>query len=77
MTEKHTLAASEVPPEWCAVVREIVQREGRAMRGPADRAVIESRCLRTNVWRPLLLFSSATHFTTIADRDAVLKQITG
>ena len=77
MSEKHTLVAADVPPEWIAVVREIIQREGRALRGPADRAIIESKCLRTNAWRPVLLFSSAAAFSTTADRDAVLKQITG
>lgn len=72
---KPPLTASDVPPAWIALVREIIVREGRAVRGPADRPVIEVKGLHDNSWRSLMLYSSATVFATTADRDAVLKQL--
>lgn len=74
---KPPLTASDVPPEWIALVRDIIVREGRAVRGPADRPVIEVKGLRDNSWRSLKLYSSAHAFATTADRDAVLKQLVG
>lgn len=72
---KPTITADAVPDEWCDLVREIVQREGRALRGPVDRPTIEVKSLSTNKWAPLMLWSSAMAFETIADRDAVLARI--
>lgn len=74
---KPPITAAEVPPEWTAIVRKIIADEKREVRGPAGRAVIEVRSLRDNSWHPLMLFSSASHFVTVEDRDAVLKQILG
>lgn len=72
---KNAIAAEEVPDDWILVVRELIQREGRALRGPADRATIEVKSLRNNSWGPVMLFSSAMAFETIADRDVVLAKI--
>lgn len=75
MTKKATITADVVPDDWVAVVRELVQREGRALRGPVDRPAIEVKSLTTNKWGPVMLFSSVMEFETIADRDAVLTKI--
>lgn len=72
---KNAITAEEVPEEWVMIVRELIQREGRALRGPVDRPTIEVKSLTTNQWAPLMLFSSAMSFETIADRDAVLAKI--
>ncbi len=72
---KNAITAEAVPDEWIAVVRELIQREGRALRGPVDRPTIEVKSLHTNRWSPVMLFSSAMAFETIADRDAVLAKI--
>lgn len=72
---KNTITAEEVPDDWVMVVRELIQREGRALRGPVDRPTIEVKSLTTNQWSPLMLWSSAMAFETIADRDKVLAKI--
>lgn len=72
---KGTITADVVPDEWIVVVRELIQREGRALRGPVDRPTIEVKSLRNNSWGPVMLFSSAMAFETIADRDVILAKI--
>ena len=77
MSEKHTLTEADVPDEWIQIVRKIITDEGRAVRGPALRPVIQVKSLTDNSWGDLLLYSSAAAFSTVADRDTVLKKITG
>lgn len=77
MTPKPKVSSADIPREWIDIVREIVHREGRALRGPLERATIEVKSLRDNSWSPLMLFSSVMEFSTIEDRDMVLQQITG
>lgn len=61
-------------PEWTEYMREIVQREGRAVRkGPAN--TIEAKSLKTNDWLSLPLPNSKPHFNTTAERDAALVRI--
>jgi hypothetical protein len=77
MTPKPKVSSADIPREWVDLVREIVQRDGRALRGPAERATIEVKSLRTNQWEPLMLWSSVMEFETTEDRDQILHLITG
>jgi len=70
------LALAALPATWPATVREIVQREGAAMRAGAG-ASIEVQSINTGEFMPLLLPGGAMEFATAAERDAVLAQIVG
>jgi hypothetical protein len=70
------LALADLPPAWPATVREIVQREGVAMRAGAGGS-IEVQSINTGEFMPLLLPGGAMEFATAAERDAVLAQIVG
>lgn len=67
--------AAELPEDWPLIVRKIVRDEGRAVRGPFDRAVIEVKSLTDNRWRPLMLPGGGTRFTNCAERDLILTKI--
>lgn len=77
MTNKPPVAASDIPPEWIAMVQEIIQRNGQAIRAHASQPIIEVKSLRDNQWGPLMLHGSGFIFVSNADRDAVLRRITG
>jgi hypothetical protein len=65
-----------LPEGWIAERREVIQREGYALRAGAG-ASIEIKSLTTNEWLRLALPDKAPAFTTEAERDAVLAQLTG
>jgi len=67
--------AAELPEDWPGIIREIVRREGQAVRGPVDKPVIEVKSLTTNRWHPLMLPGGGTRFTDYAERDSVIRQI--
>lgn len=69
------IPASSIPEEWPALVREVVRREGRAIRGPLERAVIEIKSLRDNSWGLIMLPGNGTEFISIEDRDGILSKI--
>ncbi len=70
------IPASAIPPEWPAMIREIIQREGRQpVRGPLDRAVIQIKSMHDNTWCDLMLPGNGFEFTTVEERDLVIAQI--
>lgn len=63
-------------PEWAEFIREIVQREGRAVRAGAGNNTIEAKSLTKNEWFTLPLPPDGKpHFPTTADRDQALARI--
>lgn len=70
------IAASDLPPDWIPLRREIIVRDGVAVRAGAG-ASIEVKSLTTNEWCRLTLHGGAQAFVTFADRDAVLAQLQG
>ncbi len=71
------IPATAIPEEWPGIVREIVQREGRVIRGPKDRATIEIKSLYDNTWAAVMLPGNGREFTTVEDRDIILARIEG
>lgn len=76
MSAKPITTAEAIPEDWPAIVREIVQRDGYAIRAKADTASIEVKSLRTNRWLPLFLPGSGTVFESLILRDEILRKIT-
>jgi hypothetical protein len=88
---KPAITAAAVSAEWIAIVREIAQRDGHALRGGVliasaveggekiDRVTghtIEAQSINhPDVWPAIQLPGDGHTFTTSADRDAVLRQI--
>jgi hypothetical protein len=68
---------AELAPEWFAERREIVQRDGYALRGApcAGGHTIEVKSLTTNEWQPLGWHAGALCFATAAERDAALGKL--
>lgn len=63
-------------PEWADYMRELVQREGRAVRAGAGNTTIEAKSLTTDHWYSLPLPPDGKpFFTTTAERDAALARI--
>lgn len=70
--------ATEIPAAWIANVREIVIRDGAALRPGFPACTIEVQNInRPEVWQPLNLCTNTCVFATEQDRDLVLKQLTG
>lgn len=65
---------SDIPADWPATVREIVQRDGQPVRAGAGNS-IEVKSLTTNQWHALQLPNGAKSFATPEARDAILSQI--
>jgi hypothetical protein len=74
-----TVTLAEVAPEWIPLRREIIAREGYAVRGGgcASGFTIEVKSLTTNEWQPCGWHHGAACFATEAERDEVLRQIMG
>lgn len=74
-TPSPTVLASlaDITPEWIAERREIIHRDGYAVR--AGRGTIEVKSLHTNEWLVLQLPHNARCFADDADRAAVLTQL--
>lgn len=72
-----------VSPEWLAERREVIVREGFALRAAPIAARIEIKTQRAepatppNTWVALTLPGGSLDFLKLADRDAVLRQLTG
>ena len=80
------IALDQVPAEWIELRREIIQRDGYALRAGDGNSIevksltpreqmAERDPLRTNAWCPLALPGGAVNFRTAEDRDAVLSQL--
>lgn len=70
--------AADLPPWWLRQVREIVVREGHAIRAGFPAITIEVQNInRPEVWHPLNLQTNTAHFATEQDRDAVLAMLWG
>lgn len=61
-------------PAWIEMLREIVQRDGQAVRAGAGDS-IEALSLRTNEWMPIRLPDGGTAFPTTRERDQALTRI--
>ncbi len=64
------IAFAQVPPEWWHIVREIIVREGRAVRGNPILRTLEVKSLTADTWGMLMLPSGATEF---ADDESLRK----
>jgi hypothetical protein len=63
-------------PEWADYMREILQREGRAVRSGGANLTIEAKSLTTDQWYSLPLPPDGKpQFTTTTDRDQALARI--
>jgi hypothetical protein len=70
--------AEEIPAAWIAQVREVILRDGCAIRAGFPDLTIEVQLInRPETWQPLNLSTNTCHFATEQDRDAVLKMLTG
>lgn len=80
------VTAAECNADWIKVRREIIHREGYAMRAGANNTIeLKSLTpfeqlaawdpLRINQWVPIALPNEAIVFASAADRDAVLQQL--
>lgn len=69
------VSAADIPEEWPAMVREIVQREGHAVRASAIEPIIEVKSLTTNRWHPMGLPGGGTTFVDYAERNLILNRI--
>ncbi len=74
MTTPAPIALAALPPEWLAERREIIARDGVAVRaglGPW----IEVQSINTGAWLKLALPGGAVEFMTFAERDAALAEL--
>jgi hypothetical protein len=69
------VTAADCDAEWIALRREIVTREGRAVRAGAGNSIDVATLRPGDAWATLTLPNEATQFTTAAERDAVLLQL--
>ena len=70
--------AADLPPWWLAQVREVVVRDGHALRAGFPDITIEVQNInRPEVWQPLNLQTNTPHFATDRDRDTILAILTG
>jgi len=69
------IALADLPDDWIEERREIVAREGNAVRAHAASLNIEVKSLRENRWLRLPLPSKAPSFAVAADRDFVLAEM--
>lgn len=70
------IKSSDVPDQWTADVRTIIQREGRAVRG-GPACTVEIKSLHENIWGKLMLPGSGFEFVNNAERDIVLRKLEG
>lgn len=70
--------AADLPPWWIQQVREIVIREGRALRAGFPDITIEVQNInQPDVWQPLNLQTNTAQFATDRDRDEILAYLVG
>lgn len=71
---KPPMTCAEIPDEWIATVREIITREGVAVRGHATEPVIELKRNHRD-WARLMLHGSGFEFVTMGERDLVVERL--
>ncbi len=78
------ITVEQITPEWIALRREVIVRDGYAVRAgevgvdlSGEPFTIELKSLTTNQWGAIVLPGGAIAFTTAADRDAVLRKLQG
>lgn len=72
--ETQLCTAAEIAPEWVAMIRETLGREGVAFRA-GDAPTIEVQSVRDGVFRPLQLPNNGRAFRTVEDRDQIFRQL--
>lgn len=78
MTTKPPIPVSALPEGWIDACREAKnQHEGVPLRANPSRPEIEAWSINRRMWMPLTLPGGGTTFETLADRDAVLRQLEG
>ena len=83
MSAQRFVTLDLITPEWIAERREVIVREGFALRAPPIAARIEIKTQRPepasppNTWVALTLPGGALDFLSLADRDQVLRQLNG
>ena len=75
LAAKPPVAAATIPAEWTDIAREIVRRDGYAVRGRGDEPTIEVKSLTSNRWCLLGLPGGGTAFASFEDRNLVLNLI--
>lgn len=80
------ITLAQVPPDWIALRREILAREGRVVRAGEGNTieakstrtlgVIEDRPVESNEWFYITLPTGAFAFQHTLERDAVLHALT-
>jgi hypothetical protein len=75
-TLKAPVTAGEIDDTWIAERREIILRDGYALRAGAGNTIEANRYHDGN-WRVITLPNEATTFVTETDRDAVLARLNG
>lgn len=66
--------AENIPGEWIEIVREIVQREGRAVKAGNKNAILIQN-IQTGRWGALSLPDGGTAFARSIERDAVIERL--
>ncbi len=74
---KPPISLDALPEGWLDMVREIIVRDGNAMRGSTTMLAVEIKSLRTNEWMPLCLPGGGVLFVSLEDRDAVVRKLEG
>lgn len=77
MSKIAPVTPDQISAEWLAERREIVARDGYALRAGEHRATIEVKSLVTNEWCLLTLPGGALEFASPLTRDAVLLELQG
>lgn len=70
--------AEDLTAAWIVQVREVIARDGHALRGGFPAFTIEvQNSNHPEVWQPLNLQTNTALFATENDRDLVLDRLTG
>jgi hypothetical protein len=73
-SEPPLCSAAEIAPEWLAMVRATLEREGVALRAGAGPS-IEVQSMRDGIFRPLQLPNNGRAFRSVEDRDQIFRQL--
>lgn len=77
MNQPPPITSAQITDEWIGIVREIVSREGRAMRLGGLHPTIQFKDLATNVWRNIELPGGGVLFADWTERNLVAKRLEG
>ncbi len=78
MIPKPAIPADLLPDDWYTACREAMnQREGVPIRANPTSAAIDAYSINRKAWGPILLPGGGTTFTSVAERDAVLRRLEG